>query len=260
MSADTNLVFTFDLAQSQGCEVSAYTPNQASFDLFGLAFVRDGAASSCPSLYVHSYSGQGPFSEGPDVGSLGRIDTDSGQLSILSSIDYDGGELAGTGDGRLFAFAGTGPAKLLEYDASNGQVLSTTPLTGFNKTNASAFAFYAGAFYLFTEAIPASCTDCLEASCGAEYQACLADPVCADHLACALSLGDINDDCGGLMPTAMQNCVASTCGTCLLPSSAKTSQISKFDPQTNMLEVVVPTMPIRVVGAGESVCVPPTLN
>ena len=42
---------------------------------------------------------------------------------ILAMVDYDGGEIDGTGDGRLFAFAGTEPAKLIEFDRETGEVM-----------------------------------------------------------------------------------------------------------------------------------------
>lgn len=257
VSVDTGLVFVLALDETQGCEVSAYTPHQASFDLFGMAFARPDPMR-CEQLYVHSYSGDGPFSEGPDAGELGVIDPESGVLSLLGSVDYDGGELAGTGNGRLFALAGVNPVKLIEYDPSNATVLATLPFTGLEKTNASAFAFYAGDFFVFTEAIPPSCMPCMMSACGSELQACLADPACKQQLDCALAQGDINDECGGGMPTAMQSCLSSDCGSeCLIPSSAKVSQVTRVDYDgTQNFEVVVAQAPIRIVGAGVSVCVP----
>ena len=61
----------------------------------------------------------------------------------------NGAELTGTGDGRAYMFAGT-PAKLIEIDKTNGNILSTTNL-GLDLTNAFAFAFFNGDFYFFTE-------------------------------------------------------------------------------------------------------------
>ena len=70
-------------------------------------------------------------------------------MSEIGDIDFDGGELTGTGDGRLFAFAGS-PAKLVEYDKSDASVVEIQQLN-MNLTNAFAFAFYGGDFYMFTE-------------------------------------------------------------------------------------------------------------
>jgi hypothetical protein len=73
------------------------------------------------------------------------------QMQQLGIIDYDGGELSGTGDGRLFAFAGASPAKLVEYDKTDASVIDTLPLDTLELTNAFAFAFFGGDFYFFTE-------------------------------------------------------------------------------------------------------------
>jgi hypothetical protein len=262
LAAESNLIFTFDLTENQGCEVAPYTPKQAPYDLFGMAF--SGPPTSCPHLYTFSYSGNGAFTEGPNAGQLGVISAE-GVLTSIGAVDFDGGELAGSGTGRLFAFAGNSPAKLVEYDPTSGAVIQSIPLTGFEKTNASAFAFYAGSIYFFTEASP-RCFDCLDQTCGTDLAACEADPTCLEQLNCAIAQGTISDDCGGLMPTPLQSCLANDCGNeCQLPSSAKVSQVAKFDLAAYeggvpVLEVVLSEAPVRVVGAGESVCVPPKLQ
>lgn len=260
LASESDLIFTFDLSDDQGCEVAPYTPKQAGYDLFGMSFA--GPPASCPDIYTFSYSGNGPFSEGPGIGELGVID-EEGVLTALSPVDYDGGELAGTGDGRLFAFTGNQPSKLVEYDRQSGAAIQTIPLTGFEKTNASAFAFFAGSVYFFTEASP-GCDDCLTQTCPADYAACQADPMCLQQLQCAIGQGDITDECGGFMPQGMIDCVSMPCANqCLLPSTVKVSQVTRFDLADHQggdpdLQVVVPELPIRVVGAGDSVCVPPT--
>jgi hypothetical protein len=255
--ADDGDLRTLDVNQpGASCGDPGYEPNQAVFGLFGMAFSVTSASDRCEKLYLHSYSGSGPFSEGPGLGSLGVIDPTTLVPSALASIDYDGGELAGTGDGRLFAFAGQAPAKLVEYDKSTGATLSTTPLTGFSKTNASAFAFFGGAFYFFTEAPPEGCDACLDQSCKAAADACKADAACAAALACALEKGDITDECGGLMSSELQSCVAGTClDACLPHPSQRKSQVHRFNPATSSLALVNPQAPIRIVGAGTSTCV-----
>ena len=260
LMASSGLVFTVDPAVAGDCAVSPYTPHQANFDLFGMAFAGELGGPSCPPLFVHSYSGAGPFSEGLNAGQLARVDPDSGELSVLGSIHYDGGELAGTADGRLFAFAGVNPAKLVEYDRDSAAVLSTTPLVGLSKTNASAFAFFAGDIYFFTEAVPVGCLDCLSTTCEATLLACHADAACAEQLACAIEQGGVSDDCGGLMPQPMVDCLVGTCGgACLVPSSVKVSQITHLDfdqSDGGGMITVYDQAPIRIVGAGSSVCVP----
>jgi hypothetical protein len=259
MAATTNLVFQLDLTESQGCEPSPYTPHQADFDLFGMSFA-DPEDDRCEQLYVHSFTGNGPFTEGPGLGQIGAIDPTTGVLTLLATVDYDGGELAGTGDGRLYAFAGVRPAKLVQYDPLTGATLATTPLDGLSKTNASAFALFAGDLYFFTEAPPAGCRPCMMQACPTELDACLADPMCAEQLQCAIDQGDIDDDCGGMMPIPLQDCVSNTCGAeCFVPTADKVSQVTRMDLDgTGALEVVHPGAPVRIVGAGDSVCVPPT--
>ncbi len=258
---DDHDIYSIDLHAPSQCGDPGYTPGVPGFDLFGMAFTATGDGA-CPRLFAHSYSGSGPFSEGVDLGQLGYVEPTGGPIHVLGAIDYNGGELAGTGDGRLFAFAGLGPAKLVEYDRDTGAAVETIPLDGFNKTTASAFAFFAGDFYFFTEAPPTGCDDCLTLYCPADLTACEGDPTCADHLACAIAQGYINDECGGLLPAAMQTCLQDTCGVeCLPPLSIRVSQVTHFDyddsdGQGRVLTVVYSKAPIRVVGAGTSPCVP----
>ncbi len=48
-------------------------------------------------------------------------------------------------------FGGTNPAKLVEVDKATGAFIETTPLGNLELTNAFAFAFFGGDFYMFTE-------------------------------------------------------------------------------------------------------------
>jgi hypothetical protein len=144
-------IFHVDVNDANSCSDPGYTPGQNGFTLFGMAFVSDSVDDPCDALYAHSFSGSiAGFSEGFDSGRLGRLDENLSP-QFIADIDYDGGELTGTADGRLFAFAGENPAKLIEYDKDTGAVLETTPLDGLELTNAFAFAFWGGDFYFFTE-------------------------------------------------------------------------------------------------------------
>ena len=259
MSASNNLIYTLDLLDGGQCEPAAYMPYQTGFDLFGIAFAGDTNMGACPGLYGHSYSANGPFAEGPDLGELVEIDPVGGDLSVLSTIDYDGGELAGSFDGRLFAFAGDAPSKLVEYDRFNGNVMATTPLDGLPKTLASAFAFFAGDMYFFTEQPPAGCDTCLQTNCNADYQACLADPICAEQLQCSIDFATVEDECGGMMPQPMIDCVTMCGNSCWVNPVVRVSHVTRLDLDGNDgggLSVVNPQAPNRIVGAGNSVCVP----
>ena len=235
---------------------------QAGFGLFGFAFVNNSGSDFCERGFAHSYSGNGPFSEGPMAGQLGVMDPDTLVLEHLADIDYDGGELAGTGEGRLFAFAGAEPAKILEYDKDTGAVLELLELTGVSKTNASAFAFHRGDAYLFTEAGAADCEPCLMQNCEAELDACRADSTCSDHLDCAIETAEISDECGGLIPQALQDCMTGPCIEECFPATLNiVSKVTKVDWDESegngkAITVVNPKGPTRVVGASNSICAP----
>jgi hypothetical protein len=259
--ADSEDLRTIDLDDPKGCEDPGFTPGQAGFGLFGMAFSSSGPDDPCSKLYAHSYSGAGPFDEGPGAGALGVIDPDTLILTSIGPIDYDGGELAGTADGRLFAFAGVGPAKLVEYDKATAAPIATMPLDGLSKTSASAFAFHRGDVYFFTDAMPPACEPCLEQTCGVS---CAADPACAEQLACVVSLGKFTDACGGGLPSEMKDCLVGPCqSSCFVPDAQKVSKVTRLDldgseGQGAALTVVNGAAPIRIVGAGVSTCVPVT--
>ena len=173
-------------------------------------------------------------------------------------MDFDGGELTGTGDGRLFAFAGDNPVKLVEYDRENGNLLETTPLEGVRKTNASAIAFFAGDLYLFVEAVPAECETCLATECGESLGECRADDTCAGHLECMLSETRFSDECGGGLTAEMMACVP-RCDPCLMPPRTRQSRVLRYDldgTDGGGFTEVDGLAPIRVVGAASSPCVP----
>jgi hypothetical protein len=259
----TRDLIRIDLANPRSCTEPPWVPGNQGFMYPGTGFVSNDALDVCEKLYLINYGGEGPFAEGPGIGKLGVYDPADGSVVVLADIDYDGGELDGTGDGRLFAFAGTDPAKLIEYERETGAVIDVLPLDGLDKTTASAFAFHSGDFYFFTEATPSGCLACLD-SCTPLYQACLADPACAESFECALTTGELTDDCGGLMPQELANCMTNTCLDACFPPGGKRSVVTRLDFDESgglgkLLEVVHPEAPIRVVGAGTSICAPLTV-
>lgn len=142
-------IYTIDVNNPNQCLDPMYQPGQLGFNKFGMGFVSNDQFDPCDKLYAHSWNGQGGFSEGPNTGRLGRMEPDTLVMEEIDFIDYNGGELTGTGDGRLFAFAGA-PAKLVEYEKDTAQVIAVEQLN-MSLTNAFAFGFYGGDFYLFTE-------------------------------------------------------------------------------------------------------------
>lgn len=250
-----------DLNAPQGCEDPSWPGENQGYGLAGMSFVPNAPAPEvCDKLFLHSYSGDGPFVAGPDLGTLGVYDPDSGDITTLSDIDFDGGELAGTGNARLFAVAGPEPATLTEYDKQDGAVLTQSTLTGFSKTRASAFAFHSGDLYLFNEAPPPNCDSCLD-GCAPEWAACTADSACSDQFQCVLDTGMITDECGGTLPSSVQDCLGNTCqDECFPPLGDVQSQVWRYDldssegPQPTLTPTIL--APIRVVGAATSVCAP----
>jgi hypothetical protein len=143
-------IFHVAINDANHCDDPGYTPGQEGFSLFGMAFASNSETDPCDKLYAHSFDDT-TWSEGPDAGMLGVVEPDTLVLSKIGDIDYNGGELTGTGDGRLYAFAGVPEAKLVQYDKATAEVIETLPLSGLELTHAFAFAFWGGDFYFFTE-------------------------------------------------------------------------------------------------------------
>ena len=254
-------LFKVPIADASACEPVAYT--EGLFGVFGMSFVTNGPPDTCEKLYVHSYSGSGPFAEGPGIGSLGVLDDETGILDVVGPLNFDGGELAGTGDGRLFTFAGVDPVKLVELDKDTGTEITVLPLDGVSKTSASAMAFYGGDFYLFAESANPGCTPCLETSCTDELMACEAEPGCSQVLECLLASGGDAPECQGDLPGAagpLRDCLFASC----IDDCAATGVVSRVlhvdwdesDGAGPAVTEVESFAPIRIVGAGSSTCVP----
>lgn len=145
-------IFTFDV-NTGTCDDPGFAPGQNGYAQFGMAFVSESESEPCDDLYALRMQGATPSEcPGSICGSLGKIDPQSMQLQVLNGTAYNGGELSGTGDGRLFAFVGEAPAELVELDKDTGEVLFTGELEGLELTDAFAFAFWGGDFWFFTEA------------------------------------------------------------------------------------------------------------
>ncbi len=255
-------VYTFDPANPAPCEFAGVLGGPEGFGLFGMSFAPESNLDVCDRLFLHSYSGNGPFTEGPGLGQLGVFDPMTDELSALGPVDYDGGELAGTGEGRLFAFAGVEPAKLVEYDKETATPIDTLPLTGLSKTRASAMAFYGGDAYFFTEAVDTTCVPCLEANCPNAFAACQDDPECDDAFHCSIEQGVIEDLCGGFMTPEMIECASETCIEECYPATINIfSKVTRLDYDNSegngqVLTLVNPMAPTRIVGAATSTCAP----
>jgi len=149
MFQPTGEIFLVDVNDANTCMASGWQPNQFGYNLFGMGF-SSPAQGGCDDLFLHSFDG-GEWAEGENLGMLARVDRQTMTAIPVAPIDYNGGELSGTGDGRLFAFAGAGGAKLVEYDRSSGEEIAITVIPNLELTYAFAFAFWGGDFFFFTE-------------------------------------------------------------------------------------------------------------
>jgi hypothetical protein len=222
LDLDTRDLLIIDLADPSQCTEPPWVPGNGGFQYFGMGFVTTDAISLCESLYMLRYTGEGGFAEGPGIGAIGVYDPADGSVESLA--------------------------------------LSIVPLDGLDKTTASAFAFHSGDLWFFTEAQPPECATCL-AACTPAYAACLADPDCAASLECMLTTGELTDDCGGLAPMELQNCVTNTCLDECFPPGGKVSEIHRLDWDESegagkTLTKLDTLAPVRVVGAGVSICAP----
>lgn len=148
-------LFRLDVTNPQNCVDPGYTPGANGWVHFGMAFVSASASDPCDELYGQHWNGQaGLWSEGAGVGKLGVFDPAAMQMNTIGATNYNGAELTGTGDGRLYAFGGVPSAKLIQFDKQSAQAIETLPFNNLPLTNAFAFAFWGGDFYFFTLADP----------------------------------------------------------------------------------------------------------
>jgi hypothetical protein len=106
------------------CKATTYAPGQAGFMKFGMGF-----STAKVDLKSYTLSTIGPYS------------------GILKGVTS---ELTGTGDGKLYGFFVTSPATVAEIDKTNGNILTMNQVANTYAGTAWAFAFYGGAFYIFT--------------------------------------------------------------------------------------------------------------
>ncbi|MBK7825836.1 hypothetical protein [Nannocystis sp.] len=144
-------IWKVDVTNVAKCMDPGYNQGQLGVNYFGMAFVSNSESDQCDKLYGNTFNGIGGFGEGPNLGDFLTVDPDTLILSKIAKTKFNGAELTGTGDGRTFMFGGVNPSKLVEVDKANGQFIDEIPLPNLPLTNAFAFSFFAGDFYMFTE-------------------------------------------------------------------------------------------------------------
>jgi hypothetical protein len=132
------------------CAATKYVPNQSGFITFGMGF---SGTETTESLYV----AQADINNTGMPTSLGTIDTTTLQLSVVGTFTQPlpRCELTGTGDGRLFAFCvNTGNnargSIIAQIDPGSGTVLGENKLQAGSPSDAFAFAYWGGSFWIFT--------------------------------------------------------------------------------------------------------------
>ena len=144
-------IWKVDVTDVSKCSDPGYNQGQQGINYFGMAFVSNNEFDQCDQIYGNTFDGFGGFQEGANIGDFLSVDPDTLLIQKLGKTNFNGAEVTGTGDGRAFMFGGANPAKLVEVDKANGAFLEVNPLGNLELTNAFAFAFFAGDFYMFTE-------------------------------------------------------------------------------------------------------------
>jgi len=144
-------IWKLDLTNVANCTDPGYNPGQMGVNYFGMAFVSNSQFDQCDQIYGNTFNGIGGFGEGNMIGDFLTVDPNSLLIQKIGKTNFNGAEVTGTGDGRVFMFGGVNPAKLVEVEKGTGKFLNTTPLGNLELTNAFAFSFFGGDFYMFTE-------------------------------------------------------------------------------------------------------------
>ncbi len=141
--------------QTAACVATSFRTGQSGFTTFGMGFAADATAAGNERLYVAD-TGGGGIGPNNDSRGLASINTTSFALSFIGRFTpaLPRAELTGTADGRLFAYWPSGSAaaprgSIAEIDARSGAVRARTDVTIGTNSDAFAFAFYGGDFWMF---------------------------------------------------------------------------------------------------------------
>ena len=138
-------LFRVDTANG-ACSATAYQPNQGGFFTYGMGSAFDSSTGT-DTLYLAGL----PSVPGATTSPLGSLAFPSLTVTPLGIMQQTSVELAGTGDGQLWAFspASTGPAVLSRIDRTSGANLERYELPTVTSVGGWAIKFFGGAFYIF---------------------------------------------------------------------------------------------------------------
>jgi len=151
-------MYTAALSDLGNCTDLGYV-GQGSWYLMGMGYAVQGEGSSCDTLFLYNSDQYVDYPNfAPGGSQLARWDEAASDKVVLGPTQYPVGELTGTGDGRLYAFAtvATNESILVQLNKGDGTEIESYPLPGLDITNAFAFAFWGGDVYFFTETSPGS--------------------------------------------------------------------------------------------------------
>jgi hypothetical protein len=136
------------------CISTGYQTNQQNVTTFGMSFSTDNLGPT-ETLFVATDDA----TNSANPSSLGWIDLNTFKLNVIGQFNptLAFGELAGTGDGHLYAFYPTDPTNtmtagsyIVEINKSTGAVTAQVFLPDVTQGSAWAFGFWGGDFYMFT--------------------------------------------------------------------------------------------------------------
>lgn len=127
------------------CQATPYAVGQQGYSAFGMGYAGDQLGEA---LYVSDNAwGKG----------LATIDTTTLTLSFIGPFVPalpKRCEMTGTSHGELFAYCmsahGSGSPVVAQIDRASGKVIASTPVNVGAESAAFAFAYWGGAFYMFT--------------------------------------------------------------------------------------------------------------
>jgi hypothetical protein len=130
---------------------------QGEWYLMGMGYSVVSAGSTCDTLFLYNsdqYVDYPMFA--PGGSQLAWWDDNGNDKIVIGPTMYPVGELTGTGDGRLYAFAtvATNESVLVQLSKADGSEVQSYPLDGLDITQAFAFGFWGGDVYFFTETSP----------------------------------------------------------------------------------------------------------
>jgi hypothetical protein len=144
-------IWKLDVTNVGVCTDPGYNQGQMGVNYFGMAFVSNSAEDVCDKLYGNTFNGFGGFAEGPNIGDFLTVDPDS--LPLQARQD----QLQRRRAHRHRRRPRVHVRRRQPGQARRGRQAPTASSSTSSRsrprdlTNAFAFSFFAGDFYMFTE-------------------------------------------------------------------------------------------------------------